>query len=255
LPLLRIQQRPVILGSTTRYARPFADPRSLPLLPTEDAEPIVHLADWSSSRLRQRFLTPPSWSPELTGDRVRLSDRQLTAAAVLVPIVEQTDGYHLLLTQRSAQLQDHAGQIAFPGGRVDPDDLNAEHTAKREALEEIGLAFEAVEVIGQLPNYTTGTGYDITPVVGLVKPDQTYVAQPDEVAQIFQVPMQFLMHPANHQRRAYQLNGAERFFYAMPYVGRPVGRGYTSAVEEEFFIWGATAAIIRNLYRFLSHSG
>ncbi len=225
--------------------RPFADPRTLALLPAVEGEALVDALAWTGPRLRQLFQTPPKWSPELTGDKVRVSDRALTPAAVLVPLVHSAQGWRLLLTQRSSTLQEHAGQIAFPGGRVDPEDAHAEFTATREAFEEIGLNPTAVEIIGRLPNYRTGTGYDITPVVDLVASEQSYVPQPAEVETIFEVPLQFLMDPANHQRRAYALNGTERFFYAMPYVDN----------QREFFIWGATAAIIRNFYRLLSHAG
>jgi 8-oxo-dGTP pyrophosphatase MutT (NUDIX family) len=225
--------------------RPFADPRTLALLPAVEGEAYVDALAWTEARLKQVFQSPPVWAPELTGDSVRINDRAVTPAAVLVPLVHSPQGWRLLLTLRSSTLQDHAGQIAFPGGRVDPDDAHAEFTATREAFEEIGLNPSAVEVIGRLPNYRTGTGYDITPVVALVESEQDYVPQPSEVEAIFEVPLQFLMDPANHQRRAYALNGAERFFYAMPYVDN----------QREFFIWGATAAIIRNFYRLLSHAG
>jgi 8-oxo-dGTP pyrophosphatase MutT (NUDIX family) len=223
-------------------------------LPAASGEVRVDLSAWSDDRFNKLFSAPPEWQPELTGDRVRLVERPLTPAAVLVPIVvEQSktaQNYRLLLTERASHLQDHAGQIAFPGGRVDDDDSGPEHTALREALEEIGLESTAVNVIGQLPNYTTGTGYVITPVVALVQPAQNYLAAPDEVATIFEVPLSFLLDPQNHQRRAYQINGSERFFYAMPYQSLTSN----STVAREFFIWGATAAIIRNLYRLMSHA-
>ncbi len=203
---------------------------------------------WPAARLRQLFESPPQWQPELTGDKVRFTDREPSAAAVLVALVQTPSGLEMLLTQRSAALHDHAGQIAFAGGRVDPSDPHHEHTAMREANEEIGLPYSAVEVIGRLPNYTTGTGYDITPIVALVTdPPPNWVAEPGEVDAVFQVPLAFLLDPANHQRRLYSLNGTERYFYAMPYCD-PVHNG------REFFIWGATAAIIRNFYCLLSQS-
>lgn len=161
------------------------------------------------------------------------SGLSLTPAAVLFPIVLRDDGHTVLLTQRTAHLKDHAGQISFPGGRVEAADQSPEHTALREAQEEIGLAPERVEIIGYLPEYRTGTGFRVTPVVALVQPPFDLQPDPFEVAEIFEVPLGFLLDPGNHQQHSLHYRGALRNYYAMPYGG--------------YFIWGATAGMIRSL--------
>ena len=157
----------------------------------------------------------------------------LTPAAVLFPIVERDDGHTVLLTQRTAHLRDHAGQISFPGGRVEDDDPTPVDTALRETEEEIGLAREHVEILGFLPEYRTGTGFRVTPVVALVRPPFELAIDPFEVAEAFEVPLAFLLDPANHKRHSLHYRGALRHFFAMPYG--------------DYFIWGATAGMIRSL--------
>lgn len=161
------------------------------------------------------------------------ADLPLTPAAVLVPIVLRNDGHTVLLTQRTPHLRDHAGQISFPGGRVEAEDASPSHTALRETEEEIGLSRDRVEIIGFLPEYRTGTGFRVTPVVALVQPPFELQADPFEVAEVFEVPLAFLLDPANHQRHSIQYRGALRSYFAMPYG--------------EYFIWGATAGMIRSL--------
>jgi len=162
---------------------------------------------------------------------------------VLVPIVDHPAGTTVLLTQRTFNLRDHSGQVAFPGGRIEPGDASPTAAALREAREEVGLAASAIEVIGQLPEYLTGTGFRVTPVVGLVTPGFVVRPDPGEVALVFEVPLAFLMDPHHHQRRRVLSDPAGRTFFAMPY--RPPG------APAEHFIWGATAAMLRNLYRLL----
>jgi 8-oxo-dGTP pyrophosphatase MutT (NUDIX family) len=157
----------------------------------------------------------------------------LTPAAVLFPIVQRGDGQTVLLTQRTAHLKDHGGQISFPGGRVETEDQTPVHTALRETEEEIGLAREHVEVLGFLPEYRTGTGFRVTPVVALVTPPFDLALDPFEVAEAFEVPLAFLLDPANHKRHSLHYRGALRHFFAMPYG--------------DYFIWGATAGMIRSL--------
>ncbi len=157
----------------------------------------------------------------------------LTPAAVLFPIVLRDNGQTVLLTQRTAHLKDHAGQISFPGGRVEEEDQSPVHTALRETEEEIGLAREHVEVLGFLPEYRTGTGFRVTPVVALVTPPFELALDPFEVAEAFEVPLAFLLDPANHKRHSLHYRGALRHFFAMPYG--------------DYFIWGATAGMIRSL--------
>lgn len=157
----------------------------------------------------------------------------LTPAAVLFPIVLRDGGHTVLLTQRTAHLRDHPGQISFPGGRVEEEDISPVHTALRETSEEIGLTEGHIEIIGFLPEYRTGTGFRVTPVVGLVTPPFAVSPDPFEVAEVFEVPLAFLLDPANHQQHALHYRGALRQYYAMPYG--------------EYFIWGATAGMIRSL--------
>jgi len=155
-------------------------------------------------------------------------------AAVLVPVVDRGPEATMLLTLRNASLRKHSGQIAFPGGAIDPEDGTAEHAALREAHEEIGLAGDRAELLGRLPRYLTTTGYSITPVLAVVHPPFDLVPNPDEVADVFEVPLSFLMDPRNHRRESRVWEGRERFYYTMPYQDR--------------FIWGVTAGIIRTLY-------
>ena len=184
------------------------------------------------------------WTPEFTGDGQRLAGRTLRAAAVLVPLVRRPDGLTVLLTRRTDHLNDHAGQVSFPGGRTDPGDTDAIATALREAHEEVGLCADEIEVIGVLPAYTTVTAYEVTPVVGLLDPPRALKVDPFEVAEVFEVPLAFLMDPAHHRRHAVEVDGLARQFISMPW-GQDL-RG------EPYFVWGATAAMLRNLYRFLA---
>lgn len=228
---------------------PIFDPRTVPIEPAAEQLLAVAADRLMPQALRNRLHAPPvGWLPELTGDRFRLPGREgePRQAAVLVPIVLHAQPT-VLLTQRTAHLSNHAGQVAFPGGRRDPTDRDIEDTALREASEEIGLPREAVEVIGHLPDYTTGTGYRVTPVVGLVQPGVPLQLDPFEVADAFEVPLAWLMDPAEHRRHRVQLSdNATRSFYSMPY------RTQRGGIEKEYFIWGATAAMLRNLYRLLA---
>lgn len=165
------------------------------------------------------------------------ADAHLTPASVLFPIVLRADGPTVLLTQRTADLRDHPGQISFPGGRAEPDDASPAHTALREAEEEIGLCAAPVEIIGYLPEYRTGTGFRVTPVVALLTPPFALQPDPREVASIFEVPLAFLLDSANHQQHSAFYRGKQRDYLAMPYG--------------DYFIWGATAGIIATLARAL----
>ena len=159
-----------------------------------------------------------------------ISDDALIPAAVLFPIILRERAASVLLTQRSAHLRDHPGQISFPGGRAEPSDASLAGTALREASEEIGLPSASAEVLGYLPDYRTGTGFCVTPVVALLTPPFQLLPDGDEVAEIFEVPLAFLLNPVNHKRHSTQHAGRLRQFYAFSYEGR--------------FIWGATAGII-----------
>jgi 8-oxo-dGTP pyrophosphatase MutT (NUDIX family) len=162
-----------------------------------------------------------------------LPDRPLTLAAVLVPLVERPDGLTVLLTRRSDHLQDHAGQISFPGGRVEPGDADALATALREAEEEIGLARALVTPAGRLDTYVTRTGFEVTPVVGLVAPPSSLAPDPFEVAEVFEVPLAFILDPASRQRHSRIYAGKTRHFHVFPW--------------RDYYIWGATAGMLVNL--------
>jgi 8-oxo-dGTP pyrophosphatase MutT (NUDIX family) len=194
--------------------------------------------DW----IRNRFITPPVWQSEFT-DEHRLSPTvQFKNASVLIALVQREHGLNLLFTRRTAHLSQHAGQISFPGGRAELHDEDAIQTALRESQEEIGLDKSYVEILGRLPDYHTVTGYRVTLVVGAVADIPLLHSDPNEVDEVFEVPLAFLMDGGAHQRRSIAINAAEgqivkRFFYAMPY--------------QDYFIWGATAGMLRNLFHFL----
>lgn len=160
-----------------------------------------------------------------------------TPAAVLVPIVAREAGLSVLLTQRTAHLNHHPGQISFPGGRMESGDTGPVMTALRETQEEIGLSSEQVELLGRLPEYRTGTGFAVTPVVGLVRPPLSLTLDAFEVAEVFEVPLGFLLDPLNHRRHRMEYQGRMREYYAMPYGDR--------------YIWGATAGMLVSLSRLL----
>nr|WP_238312770.1 CoA pyrophosphatase [Methylobacterium crusticola] len=155
-------------------------------------------------------------------------------AAVLVPVVARERGVNVLFTLRAAHLRDHSGQVAFPGGKIDPADPSPLAAALREAHEEVGLPPEAVRPLGYLDAYLSGTGFLVTPVVGLVAPDAPLRLNPAEVAEAFEVPLDFLMDVANHAQHSREWRGRQRRYYAIPFGER--------------YIWGVTAGIVRNLY-------
>lgn len=224
------------------------DPRQLPLDRAFDdgrvrGEPVA-LERLTPAALRRRFLDTGAWVPELTSDALLgpQSAQPPVPAAVLVGLVHRDEGLTVLLTRRARHLQAHAGQISFPGGRIERSDAGPVQAALREADEEIGLSMERVEVLGSLPRYVTVTDYDVTPVVGIVEPPFELKLDAEEVEDAFEVPLSFLMDPRNHQRRIAMAPAGPRFVYAMPYHDG----------AREWMIWGVTAAIIRNFYGFLA---
>jgi 8-oxo-dGTP pyrophosphatase MutT (NUDIX family) len=226
----------------------ISDPRAIPVRGNDAHLSPIAIDRMAPAALRRRFAAPPPWSTEFSGDgRLFNQERAPAQAAVLVPLVQRESGLQVLLTQRTDHLHDHAGQISFPGGRSEADDADATATALREAAEEIGLDARHVDVIGQLPTYTTITNFVVTPVVALVEPSFELVLDAFEVAEAFEVPLAHLMTPAHHQRHAIVIAGQERQFLSMPWRTAQADGG-----EREFFIWGATAAMLRNLYRFLA---
>ncbi len=213
--------------------------------------PAVSVDRLNSAALRERFTRIAGWSPELLGDGGRdggeIDAREPAAAAVLVALVQREAGLQVLLTHRATALRDHAGQISFPGGRSEASDHGPADTALREAREEIGLASELVEVIGLLPAYSTVTRFVVTPVVVLVDPSLTLQLDPSEVSEAFEVPLAWLMNPAHHRRHALVVQGVPRQFLSMPWT-----ETRADGSTREHYIWGATAAMLRNLYRLLA---
>ncbi len=190
-------------------------------------------------RLAQPRPEPESTRGDHSLDRLEPPKPPLKPAAVLVPIVEHTAALTVLLTKRTDHLADHAGQVSFPGGRIEPEDHSPEHAALREAHEEVGLPADRVELVGRLDTYRTRTGFEVIPVVGLVRPPIHDVLKPDpfEVAEVFEVPLSFILDPINHELHTRELRGMVRTFYVLPYEGRN--------------IWGATAGMLVNLAQVL----
>lgn len=207
----------------------------MPLSPVDDSGIRPISRDWIAERLNRQRLLPPDAEFPLYA---HATERKPVAAAVLVPVVNQPGGPTLLFTQRTSHLHDHAGQISFPGGRVDDGDADRVATALREAEEETGIDRSRVQVIGRLPDFDIQTGFRVTPVVGWVEPPFELSPDPFEVAEIFEVPLEFFLDPENHRRHRDELNGRVRHYYSMAYGERN--------------IWGATAGILHSLYRILT---
>ncbi|WP_332824698.1 CoA pyrophosphatase [Ramlibacter sp.] len=230
----------VIPPDTPLSKLPNFDPREVPVVGVDAHLPPVPTAHLRPEALRRRFAEPPAWEQELRSEP-RFTDREPAHAAVLVPIVMR-ERPMVLLTERTVHMTTHSGQVAFPGGKRDETDRDPADTALREAHEEIGLERGLAEVLGDLPTYTTGTMFIVTPVIALVHPDYRLVLNPHEVADAFEVPLDFLMDPSHHRRHAIEFSGIRREWFSMPYADG--GR--------ERFIWGATAGMLRNFYRFLA---
>ena len=197
--------------------------------------PVKLDLDW----LRRRFAAAAPLPASTYGDEGARPVREtLTPASVLIPIVARETEPTMLFTRRTAHLKEHSGQVSFPGGRVEPQDAGPEATALRETQEEIGLEARHVELLGRLPEYHTRTGFRITPVIGVLTPPFELRRDEHEVDEIFEVPLAFLLDPANHQRQSREWQGELRWFFAISY--------------QRHYIWGATAGILVNLYRHVS---
>ncbi|MGI9025933.1 MAG: NUDIX hydrolase [Burkholderiaceae bacterium] len=218
---------------------PFV-PRQAPIVGVA-SEPAIPADRLTVERLRAAFAAPRAWLPEVTDEsrkpRLRSGATGPVPASVLIPIVARDEGLTVLLTERTAHLNDHAGQVSFPGGSAEPGDVDVIASALRECEEEIGLDRRHIEVIGRLPDYPTVTGFVVAQIVALVFPPFDLTLDDFEVAEAFEVPLSFLMNPAHHERREIVFDQGVRLFTAMPHG--------------DHFIWGATAAMLRNLYRFL----
>lgn len=194
-------------------------------------------------RLRLHYaeeaLHPPGWVQSDEG-LVRHEEPEVVRipAAVLIGLIGRPEGPHVVLTLRTAHLHDHAAEVSLPGGRIETEDEGPQAAALREALEEIGLDPAKVDVLGHLPPYDTVTGFRIHPLVGWIDPPVLFDPDPFEVADVFEVPLAFLLDPANHQRGSLLVDGRPRMFYVFPYPGR--------------YIWGATAGILVNFARLLT---
>jgi len=219
---------------------PAFDPQQVPVFQVDTHLKAVSVSDLTPQALQARFAAPPLWKPELVRER-KFMDRSPAHAAVLVGVVMR-DEPTVLLTQRPSHMSTHAGQIAFAGGKRDEDDADAVATALREAHEEVGLDARHVQVLGVLPEYVTGSAFYVTPVVALISPAMTLQLNTHEVADAFEVPLAFLMNPAHHRWHRYEFQGVTREWLSMPY----------QEGEQLRFVWGATAGMLRNFYRFLS---
>ena len=219
---------------------PNFDPRAVPVARVDRHLPAVPQQRLEAEALAVRFKAPPVWVPEAVAEP-RYSHRSAVLASVLVPIVLR-ERPMVLLTQRTSHLSTHSGQIAFPGGKHDASDVDLVATALREAREEVGLSHRFLQVLGSLPVYATGSAFMITPVVALVHTGFSISRNTDEVDAVFEVPLEYLMDPANHRWHQMHAEGVSREWISMPYQDDLQDR----------FIWGATAGMLRNLYRFLS---
>jgi 8-oxo-dGTP pyrophosphatase MutT (NUDIX family) len=218
---------------------PSFDPKQVPVVAIDQHLPKPHAASLSPQAITARFLRQHAWTPDVRKE-AKFIDRAPAHASVLIPLV-QRERPTVLLTLRPTHMNSHSGQIAFPGGKADPEDSDAVATALREAYEEVGLEPQYVQVIGTLPIYTTGSAFIVTPVVALVNPGFKLQPNADEVADVFEVPLDFLMDPSNHRHHVVDWAGEERRWLSMSYMDGGTER----------FIWGATAGMLRNFYRFL----
>ena len=225
-----------------RIVVPGFDPQAQPIVPTEVLAPLSP-ATLELDFICAAFNCPVEWHVEpIFSDSFSssfLDRKDIVRAAVFFPLVQRPLGLSVIFTRRSLQLYDHAGQISFPGGRIEPFDRDAVAAALRETQEEIGVAPQFMQLIGTQPGFLTSTRFTMQPIIGLVRPGFTITPAPDEVAEVFEVPLSVLMDPGLHRLHQAQLaDGGHRFYFSITW--------------HSYFIWGATAALIRNFYHFLA---
>ena len=224
--------------SATKLSTPrILEPQILPIESTGADLPRLRDELLTPAGLRARFKQTLDWTPDARDDRIKALGGDPRVASVLIALVLRETGLTVLLTQRADHLSDHAGQISFPGGRCDEADSTPERTALREAEEEVGIPADRVEILGRLPEYFTSTGYSVTPVVGWAEPPLEFRPDPREVAEVFEVPLRFLLDSGNHRYESAFYRGRLRKYWAMPYGER--------------FIWGATAGMLVTFQRIL----
>lgn len=221
----------------------IGDPQLATVLGYDTAWPALPNASLTCAMITRAMQKVAHVLPATIGDGNRFAGRSIRQAAVLIALVQRDQGVCVLLTQRATSLRDHAGQIAFAGGATDAEDASAWHTAQREAWEEVGIKSSDMTFLGELPIYTTVTAFAVTPCVAWLDEHAARSMNTQEVAEVFEVPLDFLMNPANHQQRSVQTQVGERTFYAI---------AATDTLDKPRFIWGATAGMLRNLYRVLA---
>lgn len=234
---------PPLPARKRKIITPGFDPQIQPVLPPLSALGSLPEQALNLDFIKAAFSQPVAWEVEpVFSDAFRIDAdalSQVVQAAVLMPLVQRDGGLNVIFTRRAAHLYDHAGQISFPGGRIEATDANALAAALRETHEEIGVEPHFVQTIGTHPCFLTATGFSMEPVIGLVQPGFVFRPDATEVAEVFEVPLAFLMDPANHHlHRAELPGGGQRLYYSMPWG--------------QYFIWGATAALVRNLYHHLA---
>lgn len=231
-----------LLVPSGRILVPEFDPRVQPIVKVQALQPLMVDA-MQLDFICQAFTRTIKWQVEPLFADAFLADTthydNVVRAAVLMPLVQRPSGLHVLFTRRASHLYDHAGQICFPGGRIEPLDADEIAAALRETHEEIGVSPEFIQLIGTQPGFLTSTGFTMKPVIGMIRPGYTLTPDLAEVAEVFEVPLSVLMDPAQHHLHRVQFPDGDF-------------RHYFSITWQSYFIWGATAALIRNLYHYLA---
>ncbi len=229
--------------STIRHGNPTFDPQAQEAFQANQGLSVLPMERMSIAFIQKALSSPQLVSLDPIIERWNHEKRLIHAqqpyaeAATLMLLVEKEQGVEMLLTRRAMHLKKHSGQISFPGGRIDKEDASAEQAALRETFEEIGIASNSIQLLGQLPDFFTGTGFLMKPFVGMLKPDYVLSINREEVDEVFSVPLSFLLNPNHHFLHKVTVDEGLREYFSMPW--------------QDYFIWGATAAVIRNLYHVL----